>query len=151
MKKTKFKPFEISIMAVVLVLGFGLLALAQNWHTANQSTLAWDPVTTNINGEALPADGVVKYTVFLANATTDPEKTNPALIAESIPETQYTFTLNAQGKFIPGVKSELWVAGELVEESVIAWSDDPEFTQSGEAIGLRYFLPPKAAGGLRFQ
>jgi len=147
----KFSKHE-KMISIATVLAFLMVAAglsAQTWHTANQSTVAWDAVTTNTAGDPIPADAVVKYTVYLANANTDPGKSNPALIAESITETQYTFTLGTQGKFVPGVKSELWVDGVKEEESVIAWTDDPQYAQGDEGFGLRYFLPPKAPGGLR--
>jgi hypothetical protein len=116
------------------------LAFAEvNWHTANQATIGWNEVTQLADGTPIPAGNEVRYVVYLANATTDPEKTNPAEIAQTTTLEQL-ITLNVEGNFYAGVKAERWFEGAKVGESVIAWSDDPLAVKDGQTFGLRYFL-----------
>jgi hypothetical protein len=131
------------ILIAALVLPGAALA-ETTWHTANQSTLAWDPVGTKSDGTTLPEGDVIRYDVYLANALTDPGKTNPAKVATDIDLTEHTITLNVEGRFYAGVTAKRYVNGELVGESVIAWSDDPAMVANGQPFGLVYFLPPAA-------
>jgi len=140
------KKWVSALFIVLLVAG---IALAQTWHTANQATVEWDPVSILSNGDPLPAGDTVEYTVYLANAITDPNKDNPSEIA-TIPDTSHLITLNVEGSYFVGVKAVRKIAdGTNVGESEVAWSDDPQFVQGGETFGLRYFLPPAAIGNMR--
>ncbi len=136
------------ILAIFLVL-FAGIALAQTWHTANQATVAWDAVTTIDNGDPLPPTDTIEYVVYLANAVTDPNKTNPVEVARTT-NTQQLITLNVEGQYFVGCKAIRKIAdGTEVGESVVAWSDDPQYVQNGETFGLRYFMPPSAPNQLR--
>ena len=85
------------ILAFIMIFFVAVPAAhALNWHTANQATVAWDPVTTLADGSAIPAGSTIEYTVYLANSITDPGKTNPSEIA-TVAATEYTITLNTEG------------------------------------------------------
>ena len=131
------------VLFVMLLAASG--AWAQTWHTANQTSVRWDAVTQNTSGELLT--GELTYSLYLANAVTDPSKANPSLVAEGITETRYTITLNVEGKFFAGIKAVRSVDGEIVGESEMSWSDDPLVVFEGNTFGLRYFLPPAGAIG----
>lgn len=136
---------------VMLLLFFSSLTEAQEWKTANQVTVAWDAVTVKQDGEAIPAEDIVEYTLYLSNAVTDPDKSNPVEIG-STRELQYTITLNTEGKYFAGIKSKRIVVNadqteEVVGESEIVWSDDPAVAPN--PFGLRYYLPPASPSGLR--
>ena len=135
------KLFKI-LPVVLLIILIPLFVCAQTWHTANQQTVAWDAVTTNIEGGAIPA-GEISYTVYLYNAVTDPDHLNAVELANTI-ETQYLITLGTEGKYFFGVKSVRTVAGEIVGESIIIWSSDPEYD-----FGLQYFAAPANPGVLK--
>lgn len=140
---------KIAFFAVLLVLFLAGVALAQTWYTANQATVAWDAVTTIDNGDPLPPTDTIEYVVYLANAVTDPNKTNPVEVARTT-NTQQVITLNVEGQYFVGCKAIRKIAdGTEVGESVIAWSDDPQYVQNGETFGLRYYLPPSAPNQLR--
>ena len=143
---------KLLAIGLVLALLFPLQALAQTWHTANQTTVGWGAVTTLSDGTDIPSGDVVKYQVYLANAKTDPNKANPTLVGE-VETLQETITLNVEGNYFVGVKARRYIVNpdssqELVGEASISWSDDPTYAANGEDFGLRYFLPPAAAGGL---
>ena len=129
----------------LLIIVFATAANAQTpqtWHTANQSTVAWDAVETNENGDpVLPAE--ISYVVYLCNAVTDINCTNPAEVA-STTETQQLITINTEGKYFVGVKAVRAVDGEIVGESVIAWSNDLAYNW-----GLQYYAAPAVPSGLR--
>jgi len=141
----------IGAIIMAIVLPFSAAVIAQTWHTANQSTVAWDAVTTNTNGDPIPEGETVKYDVYLSNALTDLDKANPVKVADSIVETRYTVTLNTEGHYFVGVQAERWQSDTLIEASTISWSDNPLVAQDGVDFGIRYYLPPARPTGLRRQ
>lgn len=107
-------------------------------------TLHWDAVTTTIDNTTIPATEVVKYEVFLANAITDPGKTNPARITTN-PITTLEMSINlgsTEGKFLPGVRSVRTLNGEVLSYSTISWSDNVEVVD-GDPFGLMLYISPK--------
>ena len=78
--------------------------------TANQTTVAWNAVTKSADGTVTFGAGEITYSVYLANAITDPAKANPAKV-RTIPETQTTLTLNTEGKYFVGVSAVRTVSG----------------------------------------
>ena len=136
------------ILSLLLVVPNTLLG--QDWVTANQSTIAWDAVTTLSNGDPVPENNTIGYAVYLANSITDPNKTNPAELG-SILELSYLVTLNNEGSYFVGVKAIRKLSdGTIVGESNIAWSDNPEYTSGGNSFGIRYFLPPACVHNVNF-
>jgi hypothetical protein len=125
-------------------------ANAIEWKAANQISIAWDAPTTLIDGQPIPADMVFKYDVYLSNADTDPDKANPVkLNAAPTAALEYVITLNAEGRYIPGVKALRFdAAGAQVSESEINWSDvNGDMTPN--PFGLIHYLAPTAPGNLR--
>ena len=128
---------------------FCLIAPAEalQWQTTNQITIGWDAVTMMDNGEPIPADNTVKYRIYMTNATTDPDKTNPVVVTET-DQLQHTLTINTEGKYIVGIASVRYDAGGVeVSESVVNWSDvNGELTPN--PFGLVHYVPLLPPTGL---
>ncbi len=148
-KSNRFKSMLIGLLITISpFLMMGAQASAFDWHTANQITVAWEAVTTKTDGTPLAADDTVEYVVYLANAISDPDKANPTQVWRGA-ATEAVITLGVEGEFLAGVKAIRKIAdGTEVGESVIAWSDEPLYTND-KTFGLRYFLPPAAIQGLK--
>lgn len=116
---------------------------ATDWHTANQTTIAWDQ-DYSIEDGTIPIDQVT-WDVFLVNATTDPDKTSPVKIGTAT-EKQYTITLNTEGKYIFGLQAVRTVDGEVLKSATITWSDSET-----NPFGIKYFIIPANPSNLRIQ
>lgn len=141
------------ILIAIMILFASLLftsadVSAVNWKVTNQVTVAWDASTILVDGSAIPANHSVKYKVYLANAVTDPEKSNPALIEET-DQLQSTITLNVEGKYFVGVSATRYDEnGVLLNESEINWSDiNGEMTPN--PFGLAHYLLVAPPANLR--
>ena len=141
-----FKKFCVIILVSLLALP--VCALGQTWVTANQSTISWDAVTTLSNGSVIPDTSVIEYNVYLCNAVTDPGKTNPTLI-ETVSDLQSILTLVNEGQYFVGVQTVRKFEGEVISESAIGWTDNPDIVLNGEIFGITYFLPPVMPTGIR--
>jgi opacity protein-like surface antigen len=135
---------SILFFAIIALL-IAAPAMAVDWVTANQTTVAWDAVTKSADGTVTFGAGEITYSVYLANAITDPNKANPAKV-RTIPETQTTLTLNSEGKYYVGVSAVRTVSGSLIGESAISWSDAVT-----PAFGIQFFVIPGPPSGLRPQ
>jgi hypothetical protein len=135
---------RLCIVAFV-VFSFASLAGAQEWHTANQVTIGWDKSDGSTVDPPIPQNEI-SYRLYLANAITDANKTNPAKIADDVKTLTYTVTLGTPGKYFVGVSAIRTVEGEIVGESEIAWSDT-----ANPPFGVQMFIAPPAPGGLRIQ
>lgn len=109
------------------------------FYNTNQVTLTWDAVTTDVDGDEVTG---VTYKLYLANADTDPNKTNPVVVAET-PDVQETITLS-KGRYYVGVQS---CSGDLL--SIINWGDDLENQEDVELFGVRFASSPQAPKSLR--
>lgn len=129
-------------------------ALAVDWVTANQATVAWDEVTTDVNGPITLEPGErLTYVVYLANSITDPDKANPTEVGRTQALT-YTITLAQKGSYYAGVRCIMEVddgtgTWSQVSESEVAWSDDPQYVQGGVTFGIRFYPALSVPGGLR--
>lgn len=140
---------KLSVIFLVLVLTFSTSVFAQEWITMNQSTVSWDAVTEMQGGVAIPETDIIEYKIYLSNAITDPDKTNPAEI-ETVNATSYTITLVDEGSYFVGLQTVRSLAdGTFAGESIIGWTDDPAIVLDGHTFGLRHFLPPLVPTGLR--
>jgi hypothetical protein len=128
------------LIGFIVTLLVASAAWAQVWHTTNQATVKWDPVTELSDGTPLPAGDVIKYDIYMVNAVTDPGKANPVKVAENIEATQHTLTLGVEGRFLLGITAKRVVDNEVVAESEVGWTDDPEIVADGIIWGLRHFL-----------
>lgn len=138
---------------LALIAGILLLASvcqAQTWVNVNQLTCTWDIVTTDGDGDPLPADGVLHYKLYLANADTDPTKTSPVQVAD-VTTLEATITLNTKGRYYVGVKA-VWIYTDLSEmESGINWADEIENQETVDLWAIRHHVSPKPAKNLTRQ
>jgi hypothetical protein len=135
------------LTAVALVILLSTPAFAVQWVTANQASVEWVAVTTLDNGDPFPATDILEYTVYIANATTDPNKDNPAEVGTT-QDVTYAITLNVEGQFYVGVEAIRKLADDtVVNTSPISWSDDPTKVAT-EPFGIRYYLAPTGPIGL---
>ena len=125
----------------IILFCFAVSVSAQTWHTANQKTVGWDAVTTNINGGVVPAEQI-SYTVYLYNAITDPNHLNAVTLGSTV-ETQYLITLGIEGRYFCGVKAVRTIEGDVVGESAIVWTSLPEYD-----FGIQFYFSPMEPGGL---
>ena len=125
----------------IILFCFAVSVSAQTWHTANQKTVGWDAVTTNTNGDIVPADQI-SYTVYLYNAVTDPNHLNAVTLGSTV-ETQYLITLGVEGRYFWGVKAVRIIEGDVVGESAIIWTSLPEYD-----FGIQFYFAPMEPGGL---
>ena len=132
------------LLAIVLSLLLIGPAIAQEWYTANQITVAWDASDGSTVDPVIPQNEI-SYYVYLSNFMTDQNKENPTRIGET-GETQFVITLADSGQYMVGVSAIRTVEGEVVGESEITWSDtsDPPF-------GIRFYGAPPAPTSLRIQ
>jgi len=119
---------------------------ATDWITANQVTLAWDPVTTLENGQPIPEGNIIKYEIFYV-----PENGNKTLDNRLLGETldaEYVITFTEEGNFILGVRATRWINDQLRGKSEIIWTDDPAVMKDGTAQGIVFFRSPASVLGL---
>ena len=135
------KKLLFAIIATLLICG---VAQAES-YIADQKTVAWNPVTTNADGVALPEGADVRYRVYIMNSATSEisEATTDPIV-----ETQYTITFIAEGKFYFGIKAIRYIGGADSIESDIAWSNDPARCIGGEPIDVSHYIAPSMVTGL---
>jgi hypothetical protein len=136
---------RITLACLILAL-IPMTATAEviSWHTANQVTVGWDAVTTNVDGE--PVTGTIEYAVFIAAQ----DKADPVQLWRGA-DTSTVLTLTVQGHFLLGIKSYLMVDGQQTAESDYGWTDDPEIVAGGNTFGLMFFKAPARVTGLNLQ
>jgi len=122
------------LIITICILAMASIGHTQTFYNDNTPTLAWDAVTTDIDGD--PITGVT-YKLYLANADTDPNKVNPVVVAE-IAGLTTTINLNTKGRFFVGVQACL---GD--QSSVINWGDEIEDQEGVELFALRWAVSPK--------
>ena len=114
---------------------------AQSWFTANQVTLAWDPVA-----KIAPTD-TIKYQVY---ARTDTTSAGQPVGAE-VTATQAVITFAAEGRYYLGVRTIRYPQGETIgiPSDGIAWSNDAAACGPAGAFGVIYYMAPAKAKGLK--
>lgn len=118
---------KLILLATIMILMFASPAIAVEIVRTNQSTVAWDAVTTFDSGEDIPIDMVVNYRLHKKNLIAGTEE-----IAGQTTDLQYTLTFLEQGFFWAGVSSFIVYddpanAGQTIEnESEITWSDNDD-------------------------
>jgi len=119
---------------------------AQTWFTANQVTVAWNPVTTLSDGTAIPSGDTVKYQLYLRIGTTG-DGTPYGAETEAI---QQTITFTTEGAYFWGVKTLRYKQGETIPipSATTSWSNDAGVTD-GSPFGIKYYVAPSSAGGLK--
>jgi hypothetical protein len=138
----------ISIMIVILGFMANCQASDITWHQLNDATVGWDAVTTFENGSQIPDSDIVKYMVFVAEPGKKDEKQNMGE-TELI---EFKVGVPGEGKWFVGVMAIRYRLkdGEITNlgESVIAWSDLDEFTNSNP-FGIEFYFKPAAPLNLR--
>jgi hypothetical protein len=134
-----------ALLAICIV--FTLLpaiCAAQTWHTANQVTVAWDPVA-----KLQPTD-TISYQVYtkFGMPTATPQAAGAPVTA-----TQQTISFSAEGRYFVCVESLRLPQGETeVQRSArMACSDVATDVAGGATFGVKYFIPPADATGIRLQ
>lgn len=138
----------ISIMIVILGFMANCQASDITWHKLNEATVAWDGVTTLVDGSAIPEGDLVRYKVFVAEPGKKDEK-------QHMGETElleFKVGVPGEGNWFVGVMA---IRYRLIDEeminlgkSVIAWSDIDEFTNNNP-FGIEFYFKPAAPLNLR--
>ncbi|OEU68498.1 MAG: hypothetical protein BBJ57_07410 [Desulfobacterales bacterium PC51MH44] len=127
---------------VISLLAVAVLALADEWHTTNQVAIRWDPVTTLVNGDPVPATDIVTYSLYTKSVQTGAETE----VVTQISETETPITFAAEGDFHIGIRAyrSIPAAGELpvriIGQSTIGWSSDPLIVRDGMTFGVSHYL-----------
>lgn len=125
------------------------MAQAQQWYTANQLTFGWDAARLE-DGSAVPAGEPIEYCLYRVDSAAP--KTAAVELGCGIDGQSAVVTLGTEGRFFLGVKAQRFdAAHQLIGESAIAWSDDPEAAAGGAVFGAQHFLAPAPPQGLKVQ
>jgi hypothetical protein len=130
------RKFFISMIIVAALFISATFASAENWVTANQITVSWDPVTVQ--------SGTVTYKTF-----TKPVTGGTETFVSTVNTTQSVITFTTEGRYYLGVKSVRNVDGIELESSSISWSNDPAVCLNGVTFGAQYYIPPANVGGMK--
>lgn len=110
------------------------------WRTANQVTLAWDPVPPLASGDAIRYQPYLKPAAGGGLVSSGPE----------VAETQAVISLSVEGRYYLCVQTLRYPQGETSPlRSEVACSDDPAATRAGAAFGVVYYIAPPPPAGLR--
>lgn len=132
---------KLALAFAVLLLLAPVVALAQTWYTANQATVAWDPVAPIATGDT------VKYQVYTKVGATGA----PVKVGGEITATQLAITFSVEGRYFIGVETVRYPTGETVgiRSDRIAWSDIATDCSAAGPFGIVYYVSPGAPKGLR--
>lgn len=122
------------IAVFLIVLFWAAICSATVYVPANTRMVYW-PEAKAQNGTVIPTNQIT-YTVWIANAITDPNHTNPVKIITGISVRKYLIALNVEGSYDIGVSATRTVNGRKINESEISWSD---VVGSPEPWGLIYY------------
>jgi len=129
---------KIILAAILIVIALPLnLYAVDYWESANSRTIGWDAVTSLSNGNPIPEGDVIEYVIYTANE----DKTNIAEMGKTT-DTTFVVTLSEEGRKIVGVKTVRKRGEEILSESEVAWSDDPQYVSTAGTFGLKYFISP---------
>jgi hypothetical protein len=135
--------FPLTLMLLLVPV----LAQAQiNWYSANQATIAWDPVTQLANGSPVPAGSTIQYLLYSKTATNP----TPKQEGQPTPAPTAVITFADEGQYLVGIRAQRLVNGVVVAESAISWSDDPAVVQSGP-FDVQYYFAPMNVFNIRRQ
>ena len=132
---------KLIIICLAGLLWSGIAWADVVFYNSNQATLEWNVVATDVDGD--PITGVT-YRLYLSNADTDPNKSNPVIAVDNIIEISATVTLGTKGRFFVGVSALL---DDL--ESAINWGDEQADQETVDLFGLRFAVPPHAPKNIK--
>ena len=132
---------KLALMVLVLFVLAPMVALAQTWYTANQATVAWDPVPPVATGDT------IKYQVYTRVGTTG----TPVKVGNEITATQLAITFSVEGRYYVGVDAVRYPSGETagIRSATISWSSNAADCSSAGPFGIVFYVAPAAATGLR--
>jgi len=133
-------------LVVLFIAPAPLLVQAQNWHSTNQATLAWDAVSMPVGTDGNPLPGSVAYDVYSVVSTA--EKTTARLL-KRVTTNEAVVSFSIEGRYFLGVRSVRVISPTEETTSDIVWSDDPAVVSGGVTFGVAYFISLPAPGGLR--
>lgn len=147
MTKVKFYGYVTFLLFVLVALFLFVFALekamAMDWMSVNQSTIAWDPSTLE-GGGAVPDGDQLLYRVY----TRPLGSTEQTMVGETA-DTKFTVTFSTEGRFVVGVQAVRIPQGETTEYvSRITWSDAEDITYVPDPFGIVYYLNPSDPKGL---
>ncbi len=129
-----------AVFAALAATAIAAAALAQTWHTANQITVAWDPV------EKIAPTDTIRYQLYLRPAGA----TVPIAAGGEVDAPRATATLQEEGRYFVCAQALRYPQGESTPiRSALACSDDPAAAKDGLPFGAVYFVVPAAPGGIR--
>jgi len=137
---------NVCLCLFMFVLMFVNFSYALDWITANQVTLAWDPVATLENGQPIPEGNIIKYEIFYVPENGN-KSTDYRLLGETL-DAKYVITFDQEGAFILGVRATRWINEELRGKSEIIWTDNPAAMKDGITQGIIFFRMPGKVNGL---
>lgn len=118
------------------------------WHQLNKVKIAWDAVTTLVDGSGIPEGDLVRYKVFIA----EPEKKDEKYHMGETELLEFKLGIPKEGKFYAGVQALRYrlIDEELKEisGSIISWSDEPECTNNNP-FGIVFYFKMTAPLNLR--
>jgi hypothetical protein len=119
-----------------------------DWTTANQSTVAWDPVTQTSDGTVIPAGDTMEYNLFLVKAASS-DRNADKILKDTVTTTEYVFTFDQEGRWLAGIQAIRTpeASPEDKKYSGIIWSDNADTTLVPKPFGFIYFATPADPGG----
>ncbi len=142
------KLFVLMIMTIFFFTAS--IAVADEWHSANQVTVRWDAVTTLLNGDPVPEGDLVTYNLYIRSVQTGAE----AEVITGVSVLEHTITFAEEGDYHIGIRAVRTIpaAGELparvAGQSDIGWSSDPLIARDGNTFGVSYYFQLSNVGGL---
>lgn len=134
------KKFFIFLLPILFLIYSATYIYADvTFYNSKQVTLTWDVVTEDVDGDQITG---VTYRLYLVNANTDPDKSNPVVVAETVDNIE-TITLT-KGRYYVGVQACL---GDLISD--INWGDESMYQDGVEIFGLRFAVSPKPSHKLK--
>lgn len=132
---------KLALVILVLFMLAPMVALAQTWYTANQATVAWDPVAPIATGD------VIRYQVYTKIGASG----TPVKVGAEITATQLAITFNTEGRYFVGVQTLRYPTGETVgiPSATIAWSNIAADCAAAGPFGIVYYVAPGAVKNLR--
>jgi len=139
----KDKVDTTNIAFILILVPLILLALstpvkaAVTMYTPDQSTIAWDAVTTFQNGTAIPAVDAVEYEIYLSTDGLTGSIIGTATLL------QYIVTFATEGMFFAGVRAVRIPNGTLTRiPGPITWSNSTDTALVPQPFGwVNYFAP----------
>lgn len=107
------------IATIILLFVVAMAVVGQETYQTNSVVVAWDAVTTFVDGAPVPAEDTILYQVYTAPA--DDNSTTSFYDQTSLTSIPVTFT--AEGRYNVGVRAVRVQPGGEESYSLITWGD----------------------------